>query len=370
MNPPIPYLNLPAQHSELSDELQKAFRKILSSCSFSSGPAVEDFEKDFASFTGSSECIGVNSGTSALHLALLAAGIKPGDEVIAPAMSFLATVAAIEYTGATPVIVDVEEDNYCLNPSGLRSAISARTKAIIPVHLYGQPADMTSINAIAQENNIAIIEDSAQAHGASLNGQPCGTMGKMAAFSFYPGKNLGACGEAGAITTNDPEKAHLLRSMRDWGQEGKGNHKNQGFNYRMDSIQAAFLSIKLKRLKEWTESRNRVATLYRELLEGEENITLPSLRKGAVHAFHIFAVLTPERDRIANEMRAAGISCGSHYPVPIHLHPTSSNLGYSKGDFPVAERIATEELSLPIYPELKNEQVVQVVQTLLDAHHA
>ena len=370
MSPSIPFLDLPAQHLGLAGELEEAFREILTTCSFCSGPAVNAFEQKFASYSSSLECIGVNSGTSALHLALLAAGVKPGDEVIAPAMTFLATVAAIEYAGATPVLLDVEADNYCLDPSRLRSAITEKTRAIIPVHLYGQPADMPTIIAIAKEQNIPVIEDAAQAHGASLHGRPCGAMGAFAAFSFYPGKNLGACGEAGAITTNDPNKAQLLRSMRDWGQEGKSNHTNPGFNYRMDGLQGAFLNIKLKHLNEWTETRNRVASLYRELLDGEERIHLPSLRQGAVHSYHIFAVLTPERDRIASEMREAGIGCGRHYPVPIHLHPTSAKLGYSKGDFPVAERIASEELSLPIYPELTNEQVVRVAETLIDANHA
>ena len=250
MSPSIPFLDLPAQHLGLAGELEEAFREILTSCSFCSGPAVNAFEKKFASYTSSLECIGVNSGTSALHLALLAAGVKPGDEVIAPAMTFLATVAAIEYAGATPVLLDVEADSYCLDPSRLRSAITEKTRAIIPVHLYGQPADMPTILAIAKRARyIPVIEDAAQAHGAIASTVAlAAAMGAFAAFSFYPGKNLGACGEAGAITTNDPNKAQLLRSMRDWGQEGKRqSHENPGFNYRMDGLQGAFLSIKLKR---------------------------------------------------------------------------------------------------------------------------
>ncbi len=370
MSPSIPFLDLPAQHQALAGELEEAFREILVSCAFCSGPAVTAFEERFASFAGTRETVGVNSGTSALHLALLAAGVKPGDEVIAPAMTFLATVSAIGYAGGTPVLVDVEADTYCLDPSRLRAAITEKTRAIISVHLYGQPADMPAILTIARERGISVIEDAAQAHGATLDGRPCGSMGDFAAFSFYPGKNLGACGEAGAVTTDDPDKAQLIRSMRDWGQEGKGNHANPGFNYRMDGLQGAFLSIKLKHLDEWTEARNRVASRYRELLDGEERVNLPSLRQGAGHAYHIFAILTPERDRIASVMQEAGIGCGSHYPVPIHLHPTSATFGYSHGDFPVAERIASEELSLPIYPELTDEQVVQVAETLIDAHHA
>ncbi|MED5418504.1 MAG: DegT/DnrJ/EryC1/StrS family aminotransferase, partial [Verrucomicrobiota bacterium] len=324
----------------------------------------------FSSFAETRETVGVNSGTSALHLALLAAGVGPGDEVIAPAMTFLATVSAIEYAGATPVLVDVEPDTYCLDPSRLRETITEKTRAIIPVHLYGQPADMPAILTVARERGISVIEDAAQAHGATLDGRPCGSMGDFAAFSFYPGKNLGACGEAGAVTTDDPDKAQLIRSMRDWGQEGKGNHVNPGFNYRMDGLQGAFLNIKLGHLRKWTDARNRVAERYRELLAGEEELRLPVLRSGSRHAHHVFAILTPERNRIANVMLEAGIGYGIHYSVPIHLHPTSTTLGYSQGDFPVAERIASEELSLPIYPELTDEQMVRIAETLIGALHA
>lgn len=367
MSMQVPFLDLPAQHRALAPELEAAFKETLSSCAFCSGPAVEAFEKEFASFIGSREAIGVNSGTSALHLALLAAGIGPGDEVVTPAMTFLATAAAIEYAGAKPVLADVEADTYCLDATKVESVLTDKTKAVIPVHLYGQPADVPSLLPLAKQRNLTIIEDAAQAHGASLNGLPCGAMGDLAAFSFYPGKNLGACGEAGAVTTGDAEKARLIRSMRDWGQEGKGVHANPGFNHRMDGLQGAFLSIKLKRLHEWTDARIRIAGTYRELLADLQEIQLPVLRPGARHAHHIFAVLTPDRDRIAARMKEAGVSCGVHYPVPIHLHPSTRRLGYACGDFPNAERLAEQELSLPLYPELTEEQAAYVADALRNA---
>ena len=230
-------------------EFEKAFKKVMSESSFCSGPYVESFENDFAKYIGSSNAIGVNSGTSALHLCLLACDIGNGDEVIVPAMTFIATISAIKYTGATPVLVDIEQDTYCINPQLIEEAITEKTKAIILVHLYGHAADVKASRKIAQKYNLVIIEDAAQAHGASIEGESCGTLGDMAAFSFYPGKNLGACGEAGAVVTNDDEKAEKVRSMRDWGQVGKGNHLDEGFNYRMDGLQGALLGIKLKYLE-------------------------------------------------------------------------------------------------------------------------
>ena len=364
MSPQVPFLDLPAQHRKLAPELNEAFKEILHSCNFCSGPTVETFEKQFADFTGAEQAIGVNSGTSALHLALVAAGIGPGDEVVAPAMTFLATIAAIEYTGAKPVLVDVEQDTYCLNTRHVEAVLTKRTKAIIPVHLYGQPADIPYLWPIAKEHDLIIIEDAAQAHGASLNGLSCGAMGDFAAFSFYPAKNLGACGEAGAVTTGDAEKARLIRSMRDWGQEGKGVHINPGFNHRMDGLQGAFLSIKLKRLHEWTDARIRLADTYRKLLADLEEIQLPVLRPSARHAHHIFAILTPDRDQIVTRMKEKGVFCGIHYPIPIHLHPSTRHLGGVRGDFPQAERLAEQELSLPIYPELTEEKLIYVADAL------
>ena len=360
----VPFLNLPAQHKKISSELEIEFRKILRNCSFCSGPAVESFENNFNNFIGVSQTIGVNSGTSALHLSLLAYGIGAGDEVIVPAMTFLASLASIEYAKAKPVVVDIEPDTYCLDPQKVEAVITSKTKAIMAVHLYGHPADMLLLRKISEKHGLILIEDSAQAHDASLNGISCGVLGDIAAFSFYPGKNLGACGEAGAITLKCNEKADLLRSMRDWGQQGKGNHVNPGFNYRMDGMQGAFLSIKLKYLREWTNSRIRIASKYLSLLAEEKKIKLPSTKMGARHVYHIFAILVPNRDLVLSKMKSQGIDCGIHYPIAIHQHPSYKHLGFNNGDFPVAENVAKNEISLPIYPELSNEQQLHVVKTL------
>ena len=363
----VPFLNLPAQHKKIAPELELGFKEILKSCNFCSGPAVEEFESKFTQLIQTNHTVGVNSGTSALHLALLASKIGEGDEVIVPAMSFLASLASIEYSKAKPVVVDIEADTYCLDPQKVESAITEKTKAIMAVHLYGQPASMLILRIIADKYGLILIEDSAQAHDASLEGVSCGVLGDMAAFSFYPGKNLGACGEAGAITLNCTKQAALLRSMRDWGQKGKGNHINPGFNYRMDGIQGAFLSIKLKYIREWTDSRIRIANQYLKLLEDEENVKLPSKRDGARHVYHIFAILVPNREFVLSKMKSLGVDCGIHYPVPIHLHPFYKHLGYQNGDFPVAENVAKKEISLPIYPELTNEQQLYVVKNLKDS---
>jgi len=345
-------------------EFGQVFRDVMLDSSFCSGPHVESFENDFANFIGSSNAIGVNSGTSALHLALLACDIGPGDEVIAPAMTFLATVSAIKYSGATPVLVDVEKDTYCINPELIEEAITEKTKAIIVVHLYGHAANVRAIRKIAQKYNLVIIEDAAQAHGASMEGIKCGKLGDIAAFSFYPGKNLGACGEAGAVVTDDQVKADKVRAMRDWGQIDKGNHHYEGFNYRMDGLQGAFLGIKLKHLKKWTSSRIDIAQQYKESLNGVENIILPQTRKDCIHVFHIFAILVSQRDQILERMKAIGIHCGIHYPVSIHLHRNMYDLGYSLGDFPVAEMIASKELSLPLHPYLSESVIDYITKSL------
>ena len=360
----IPFLNLKAQHEKIAKELEVEFREIIESCNFCSGPAVEKFEREFNRFIQAKHTVGVNSGTSALHLALLGSGIKAGDEVIVPAMSFLASLASIEYAKATPVVVDVESDSYCLDPLKVESAITNKTKAIIAVHLYGHPANMIALRNICDRYDLTLIEDSAQAHDASLNEVSCGALGDLAAFSFYPGKNLGACGEAGAISTRCHDTASLLRSMRDWGQKGKGIHVNPGFNYRMDGMQGAFLSVKLKYLREWTNLRIRKADLYLKLLGEEEKIRLPIKRDGARHVYHIFAILVPQRDLVLSKMKQKGIHCGVHYPVPIHLHPSYRHLGYKNGDFPIAENIAQSEISLPLFPELKDEELEYVVENL------
>jgi dTDP-4-amino-4,6-dideoxygalactose transaminase len=362
----IPYLDLQGLHAPLMGELERAFKEVMSDSTFSSGPHVETFEKDFAKFIGTSNAIGVSSGTSALHLSLVACDIGLGDEVIAPAMTFMATVSAIKYSGATPVLVDVEKETYCIDPSLIKAAITERTKAIIVVHLYGQACDIKTIRKIADQHNLIIIEDAAQAHGASLGEKRCGTIGDLAAFSFYPGKNLGACGEAGAVVTNDQLKADKIRAMRDWGQVNKGNHVYEGFNYRMDGLQGAFLGVKLKHLDQWTQTRILRAKLYKSLLGSLEEIKLPKSRENSVHVFHIFAVLISDRDKILMKMKAQGIYCGIHYPTPIHLHKNMQDLGYMIGEFPIAERIAKEEISLPLYPNLSESDLEYISQSLKD----
>ena len=345
-------------------EFEQVFKNVMLDSSFCSGPYVESFENDFAKFIGSSNAIGVNSGTSALHLALLAYDIGPGDEVIAPAMTFLATISAIKYAGANPVLVDIEQDTYCINPVLIEEAITEKTKAIIAVHLYGHVADMKAIRQIAQKYDLVIIEDAAQAHGAFTDGHSCGTLGDMAAFSFYPGKNLGACGEAGAVVTNDDERAAKVRSMRDWGQVGKGNHLYEGFNYRMDGLQGAFLEIKLKYLEEWTLARIEIAQKYLNAFQDIEKIIKPKTRQNCVHVFHIFAILIPQRDKILEKMTQHKICCGVHYPIPIHCHKNMKCLGYKNGAFPNAEYLAQNELSLPLHPNLTDYDIEFISETL------
>jgi dTDP-4-amino-4,6-dideoxygalactose transaminase len=303
----------------------------------------------------------VNSGTSALHLALLALGIGPGDEVITIPFTFVATVSAIVYTGAQPVLVDIEPDYYTMDPARLEAAITPRTKAIMPVHLYGQPADMDPILAIAARHGIPVVEDAAQAHGADYRQRRCGSMGQLACFSFYPGKNLGAYGEGGAVVTSDVELARRIRVLRNWGEERRYEHAVKGFNYRMDGIQGAILRVKLKYLEAWTEARRDRAARYRAALDGTA-VRLPEERPEVRHVYHVFAVRVAGRDSWRARLTEAGIQCGVHYPIPVHLQPAHADLGYSTGDFPVSEAVAAEVLSLPVFPELTNAQIDAVAQ--------
>jgi len=298
----------------------------------------------------------VNTGTSALHLALLAGNIGPGDEVITVPHTFIATVSAILYAGAKPVFVDIDPTSYTMDPRRIEAAITPRTKAIMPVHLYGQPADMDPILEIARKHNLLVVEDACQAHGAEYKGRRAGSIGHMAAFSFYPGKNLGACGEGGALVTNDDEFIHKVKVLRDWGQEKRYHHTVLGFNYRMDNIQGAFLRIKLRHLPAWTEARRHHAVLYRELLGGSQ-VRIPAEMDYAKHVYHLYAVLANKRDELQKTLTAKGVSSGLHYPLPIHLQPCIAHLGYQAGDFPIAERVASEELSLPMFAELTDEQI-------------
>lgn len=359
----IPFVDLQAQYRAIKPDIDAAVLRVLDNAQFILGPAVAAFETDFAAYCHTSEAIGVNSGTSALHVSLLAAGVGPGDEVITVPFTFVATVAAIEYSGATPVFVDVEPDYWTMDPAKLEAAITPRTKAIIPVHLYGQPADMDPILDIARRHGLVVIEDACQAHGSEYHGRRCGSMGQLGCFSFYPGKNLGAYGEGGAVVTSDPAMAKKVRLLRAWGEETRYEHTYRAFNYRMDGIQGAVLGVKLRYLERWTEARRRHAAEYGRRLEGSP-ATPPSERGGARHVFHAYVVRLSERDEWRARLAEAGVQTGVHYPIPVHLQPAYRDLGYSPGDFPVSERAGTEVLSLPMFPELTTEQIDMVAGLL------
>jgi dTDP-4-amino-4,6-dideoxygalactose transaminase len=365
----IPYLDLKAQYRGIKDEIDAAVLRVLDSTQFILGEEVAAFEREFAAYCHASEAVGVNSGTSALHLALLAAGIGHGDEVITTPFTFVATVAAIRYAGATPILVDIEPDYFTIDPSKIEAAITPRTRAILPVHLYGQPADMDAIFEIAQRRGVTVIEDAAQAHGSEYHGRRCGSLADIATFSFYPGKNLGAYGEGGAITTARGDIAATCRVLRDWGQERRYEHRFKGFNYRMDGIQGAVLHVKLRHLEAWTERRRLVARWYTEALDCE-SVRVPKERPGCRHVYHIFAVRSDDRDGLRDALAQQGIQTGIHYPIPVHLQPAHADLGYGEGDFPVAETVAREVLSLPIFPEMTRQQVQTVAVAVSGAYQA
>jgi dTDP-4-amino-4,6-dideoxygalactose transaminase len=360
----VPFGDLKAQYHSIKPEIDAAISGVLESSQFALGAEVAEFEKEFAAYCSSTETIGVNSGTSALHLALLAAGVGPGDEVITTPFTFVATVATIQYAGATPVYVDIDAESYNLDPGKLESAITAKTKAILPVHLYGQPADMTPILEIARRRGVLVIEDAAQAHGSEYNGQRAGSLADLACFSFYPGKNLGAYGEAGAVVTSNPDYAKTIRLLRSWGESRRYYHDIPGFNYRMEGIQGAILRVKLRYLEQWTEARRGHAALYDALLK-DSGVIPPRQMPYARHVYHVYAVRTPHRDGLVDALKAADIQYGIHYPIPVHLQRAYRDSRYSEGSFPVAERIAGEVLSLPIYPELKRAQVEEVCDVVI-----
>ena len=355
----IPYLDLPAQYRSIKAEVDAAVARVLDSAQFILGEEVGAFERDFARYCQTAECIGVNSGTSALHVALLAEGVGPGDEVITVPFTFVATASAICYTGAKPVFVDIEPDYYTIDVSKIEAAITPRTRAIMPVHLYGQPADMDPILEIAKRHGLAVIEDAAQAHGSEYHGRRCGSMADIAGFSFYPGKNLGAYGEGGAVVTARADLAKTCRTLRNWGEETRYEHRLKGFNYRMDGIQGAILRVKLRYLEQWTEQRRRVASWYAEMLD-RDTVSIPNARPGCRHVYHVYAIRSRDRDRLREALTAQQIQTGVHYPIPVHLQPAHADLGYHAGDFPVAEQVAREVLSLPIFPEMTREQVATV----------
>ncbi|SIO61536.1 dTDP-4-amino-4,6-dideoxygalactose transaminase [Singulisphaera sp. GP187] len=363
----IPLLDLKAQYLYLREEISRALQDVADSGTYVLGSRVREFEEAFAAHIGARHCVGVNSGTSALHLALITAGVGVGDEVITVPMTFVATTWAISYVGARPVLVDVDPVTYTMDVGQVERKITARTRAILPVHLYGQPADLAPLLEIGRRYGIPVIEDAAQAHDARYHGQGAGTLGFAGCFSFYPGKNLGAYGEAGAIVTDDDCVAARLRRLRDHAQGQRYHHDELGFNYRMDAFQGAVLGVKLRYLDAWTHARHRLAAGYRERL-ADLPLQLPTEACDLRHAWHLYVVLHPERDRLRCELEVLGISTGLHYPIPVHLQRAYSHLGYREGDFPVAERIARECLSLPLFPEMtaiQQDQVVAAVRTLL-----
>jgi dTDP-4-amino-4,6-dideoxygalactose transaminase len=361
--PPVPLLDLAAQYAMLRDEVLRELSDVADSSTYVLGPKVAAFERAFAGYVGAGHCVAVNSGTSALHLALLGAGVGPGDEVITVPMTFIATCWAISYVGATPVFVDVDPATYTMDVEQVERSITPRTRAILPVHLYGQPADLTPLVDIARRHDVPLIEDAAQAHGARYCGRPAGSVGLAGCFSFYPGKNLGAYGEGGAVVTDDDDIASRLRALRDHAQEQRYHHTEIGFNYRMDAFQGAVLSLKLQHLDDWTRSRRLLAARYVEFLD-ELPLALPVEAVGRDHVWHLFVVLHRERDRIRRELQSRGIHTGLHYPVPVHLQPAYKSLGHEPGRFPVAERVARECLTLPLFPEMTTSQQDRVIEAL------
>lgn len=360
----IPFMDIPAQLAHLRTELEEAIGKVLDSCQFTLGDEVSAFEKEFAAYCGTEFAVGVNTGTSALHLALLAAGAGPGDEVITVPHTFVATVAAICYTGARPVFVDIDPDTMNMDATKIEAAITPRTKVILPVHLYGQPVDMDPIMALAAHRGLTVIEDACQAHGAEYKGRRTGSIGDLGCFSFYPGKNLGACGEGGLVTTSNSAFAERIRMQRDWGMKERYHHDLMGFNYRMEGIQGAVLRVKLNHLDQWTNKRNEKAALYDRLLNGS-NVTRPKIRDDVRHARHLYVVRLSERDRVREKLQQSAIQSGIHYPIPVHLQKGYANLGYKESDFPHAEQAAREVLSLPFFPEMTQEQIARVAENIL-----
>ncbi len=362
----IPFLDLKAQYDSIQDEILAAVSAALASTQFVLGKDVAAFEEEFAAYSGGKFGIGVNSGTSALHLALLAAGVKPGDEVITVSCTFVATVAAIDYAGARPVFVDVDPLTHNMDPAQVEAAITERTRVIMPVHLHGQPADLDPILEIARRHRLLVIEDAAQAHAAEYQGRRVGSIGDLGCFSFYPGKNLGAYGEGGMVVTNNEEFAHTIRMLRDWGQERKYHHVLKGFNYRMEGIQGAILRVKLRHLDAWTEARRRHAARYSALLAGVA-VQKPVEMPYAKHVYHVYAIRTPRRDVLQESLQARDIQTGIHYPIPVHLQKAYANFGYGPGDLPVTEQASNELLSLPMFAELADQQIEAVCAAVREA---
>jgi dTDP-4-amino-4,6-dideoxygalactose transaminase len=363
MAEPIPYLDLPAQIRGIRKDIDAAIARTLDNCSFCLGPDVAQFEKDFARYIGAEHCVAFNSGTSALHIALMLLDVGPGDEVITTPMTFVATSWAISYVGAKPVYVDIEDATFNLDPAKIERAITPKTKAVMPVHLYGHPFDLDPVLEIARKHNLPVVEDAAQAHGAKYKGRIVGAFGQISCFSFYPGKNLGAAGEGGALVTNNAAFAARARSLREHGSTVRYYHDEVGFNYRMEGIQGAVLGVKLKHLDKWTSERRRVAHRYHELLAGTP-LQLPREADYAESAYHLYVVRHPRRDELKKYLEENKVGCALHYPLPLHLQKCYASLGHKEGAFPVTEKAARECLSLPIFPELTDTQIQRVVEVI------
>ncbi len=361
----VPSLDLKIQYQSIKPEIDAAVAKVLESGQFVLGDEVLEFEEEFARYCGASDCIALNSGTSALHLALLAAGVGPDDEVITVPFTFVASVAAVLYTGARPVLVDIDPRSFNMDPAAIEARITPRTKAIMPVHLYGQPADMDPIMELARRHGLIVIEDAAQAHGAKYKGRPVGSIGDIACFSFYPGKNLGAYGEGGAVTTSNSQYACTIRRLRDWGQDRKYHHVLRGFNYRMEAFQGAILRVKLRHLEQWNEARRRIVEKYNKLLAGVE-VERPVEMAWARHVYHLYTLRAGRRDALQAAILQKGIQTGIHYAVPVHLQPAYSDLGYAPHSLPESEKAASEVLSLPLYPEMTGDQIETVARAVVE----
>ncbi len=362
----VPYFDLKAQYAELRGEICAAIDRVCQNASFILGEEVTRFEESFASYCERKHCVALNSGTSALHLALLSAGVGPGDEVITTANTFIATAEAISYTGATPVFTDIDPATANLDPALIAGAITSRTKAIIPVHLYGRPADLDTILGIAKRHKLVVIEDACQAHGARYCGKRVGGFGYAAAFSFYPGKNLGAYGEGGALTTNDDTVAQFAREMRSHGESKRYFHDHIGYNYRMDGFQGAVLSVKLKYLDRWTAERQEFARLYLERLAGSK-VRIPRDRPECESVYHLFTPWVQNRDAVREEIARRGVQTAVHYPVPVHLQKAYAYLGYKPGSLPHTEKACAEVISMPLFPEMSREQVLYAADALAEA---
>lgn len=365
----IPFVDLKTQYLNIKDEIDTAVLNVLESTQFVLGQEVTALEAEFASYCDADYGVAVNTGTSAIHLALLAAGIGSGDEVITVPFTFVATVAAIGYVGATPVFVDIDPGSYTIDVTQIEKAITERTKAILPVHLYGQPADMEPLLEIARRYGLTVIEDAAQAHGAEYKGRRVGSIGDIGCFSFYPGKNLGAYGEGGMAVTNNPEYANTMRMLRDWGQERRYHHVLKGYNYRMDGIQGAILRVKLRYIEAWTAARKAHATRYDALL-ANSGVKTPVVMPYSHHVYHVYAVRSPHRDQLQQKLSERGIQTGIHYPIPVHLQPAYADLEYRLGDFPHSELAAREEISLPMYAELPADQLEIITTAVNEASNA